>query len=321
MTLGLYPLRVPRAGDEPYPVNAYAARGLAYFDARRYADAEGDFTVVIDRKPDFLEGYVNRALARARQHRYADALADLDHVLTRRPDWTDVLFQRAEARKDAATGLPILEGPLLQAAADADHAAGMQSTPTSVRGWVSRARRQPDVAKAMTDIAEALALEPDSEDAFQHQAELWSERVPAAATTLAPAVHWQGQSKGIAALDTMLAHWPESVPDRAGRAVLLARIGRDADAIADVEAVLREMPDALKPEPLFVYQLAGAYALVLQRNQACKPKALDLLARAFREEPLLIRQVETDPELVPLHNDPEFLNVVRAANILGKRGD
>ena len=147
------------------------------------------------------------------------------------------------------------------AGANADRAAGLKSVPTTARGWHSRSANQPKPMDALADIDMALKLEPDRVEALQHRANV---------------LDGLGRStEALAMLNELLEKWPEFVPGRAGRAVLLARSGRDDESLTDAAAVLKS-----EPEPIFVYQVAGAYALMSPRKPETKRTAVDLLADA-----------------------------------------
>ena len=313
LAIGLYYRRAAEAATGgkplPFPEATYNARGLSYLQARDYRAAEADFTEVIRHAPEYLDAYVNRALTRERRGDLRGARADLDHVLGKDLDRTHVLLHRARVRR--LSGDP--------AGAAADHAAGLQSTPTTPRGWASRAfarfalprpagwlGRPAHVAQthaALADAEEALRLGPDSEDALEIKAGLLSERLGRPAEALAT-------------LDHLLTRYPEHVGQRAGRAVLHARAGRDAAAQADAEQVVA----AAHPEwdAFAIYQVAGAYALMSERDRKHKTTALDLLARAFRLDPTLVNHTDVDPELRPLVRDWEFRELRDAAIILAR---
>ena len=313
LAIGLYFRRAAEAATSgkplPFPVDTYSARGLSYVSARQYGAAEGDFTEVIRHKVDYLDAYVNRALARELRGDLKGALADLDHALERVPGWTDALFQRARVRR-------LLDD---HAGAAADHAAGLRSTPKTPRGWTSRGfalaglpapggwlGREVGLIRAraaLADLEEALRLDPDFADAVQNKAHLLSERLGR-------------PDQALATLDRFLANYPEQIGHRAGRAVLLARAGKDQAAAADAEAVVAAA-DPLH-DAFALYQVAGAYALMSERDPGHRQTALDLLARAMRMNPALVEITDIDPELKPLAGDIQFEQLKRAAAVLAR---
>jgi tetratricopeptide (TPR) repeat protein len=104
-------------------------------------------------------------------------------------------------------------------------------------------------------------------------------------------------------LDQAVSLYPEDVRPWAGRGVLRARLGQDGDAIKDAEAAL-----ALEDQPANQYQVAGIYALVSQRDPACRDMAFRLLTQALKKgfggDFLAI-----DHDLDPIRNDPRFAQI------------
>src|SRR4029453_11322934 len=107
------------------------------------------------------------------------------------------------------------------------------------------------------------------------------------------------QGDAIRVLDKVLQIVPQAVGDRAGRAVLLARVGKNADALREVEACGR--PD----DDLVLYQLASA-AL----GAGDKPRGFGLLRSALRKNPFLAIQMPTDPDLQTVWKDAVFVNLI-----------
>ena len=294
------------------PVTTYNARGQSYLSARRLPEAERDFDEVIRRRPDYLDGYVNRAQAREFQADYAGALDDLDHVLAKVPGRTDVLFQRARVRR--------LAGDAVGSAAD--RAGGLRSTPaTRAGGPAGRSRTSWPHRPA------AGWAGPPTPTAPRRPGRRGRGPRPGGGLGGRPGDSGQRPVRaaraaggGIATLDRLLANYPEQVPQRAGRAVLLARAGKDADALADARQVVAAAES--EGDTLALYQVAGAYALLSQRDrQHRKTAELDLMSRALRLDPTLIRVTFYDPELRPFDGDREFAQLRDAAAVLARPKD
>ncbi|HEV3260454.1 MAG TPA: hypothetical protein VG013_26605, partial [Gemmataceae bacterium] len=103
---------------------------------------------------------------------------------------------------------------------------------------------------------------------------------------------------------------PERGQPRAGRGVLLARLGRRDEALREAKEAER-----LDPRPEVLYQTAGVYALTSQQNAADRREAFRLLAAALRQghgADLL----EIDPDLRPIRGQPEYRRLLEAARAL-----
>jgi tetratricopeptide (TPR) repeat protein len=66
-------------------VNALMREGIAAVEGRRLDDAEGIFTRMIERAPDFAEGWNKRATVRYLARDYAGSIADCEATLARNP--------------------------------------------------------------------------------------------------------------------------------------------------------------------------------------------------------------------------------------------
>jgi tetratricopeptide (TPR) repeat protein len=262
--------------DQPW-VNALRGETLlATGDAAR---ALPDFDVAVAGLPGFNADITqaNRALARERTGDFAGAIADLTAVLERSPHQADVLFQRSRVRnKNRDAG-----------GAKADLAELLKSTPVTVRGWIARALAQPEAAKALADLEQALKLDPLSESALQNRANILAERL-------------NRPDEAIAALDQLLKQFPDSAHALAGRGVLLARRGERDSAVRDAQAALA----------------AGIYAQTSKKEPADLRQALLLLAEAFRREPSLVNLVVGDRDLDPIRTNDKYLRILDAARVL-----
>jgi hypothetical protein len=97
-----------------------------------------------------------------------------------------------------------------------------------------------------------------------------------------------------------VTHYPDHVPARAGRGVLLARLKQGAAARRDAEEALSR--DYTSPT---LYQVASIYALTSSQYPEDRSTALRLLSSALRKGyglPLL----DNDKDWDALRKDPEF---------------
>jgi serine/threonine protein kinase/Tfp pilus assembly protein PilF len=264
----------------------YVKRGLAYLRQHDYAQACADFDRAIRAQPEQVETYLHRGLARLGLNRPAEALADLTHALDRGAPYTRIYFMRARVREQM--------GDL--AGARRDREEGLRRRPSDEQSWVARgvARLADDAGAALADFDAALALNPRSLAALQNKAHVLAERL--------------GRTEeALAVLDRLLALYPDFVPARGGRGVLLARLGRRAEAHQDAEACL-----ARDAKPATRYQLAGLYALTSTRQADDRREALQHLAAALRQG-YGLDQLDRDRDLDPLRGDPAFQRLVDSA--------
>ena len=202
--------------ESPWPP---LCRGLAFLELGDDRRAHAAFDEVIRLRPDLAEPYYNRALAKYR-------LGDLRGA-TSRPD------PPPEGPK------PPLRAYLLRAkvrdrqgdreGARRDREAGLRGEPRDERDLTARglARQPRDPRAALADYERALELNPRYLSALQDKANVLAEDL--------------GRTEeAIATLDRAVTLYPDYVPARAGRGVLLARLGRREAAHADARESLAE---------------------------------------------------------------------------------
>jgi tetratricopeptide (TPR) repeat protein len=297
LQLGEYP-RAAAALDASmalYPDfhGAHYYRGGVHHAQKEYPEAVAEFTEALRLRPGYLPAFIDRALARLPLRQYKEAEADLTHALDAGAPATRLLLLRAQARR--------LAGDANGAAAD--QAEALRRRPDDEVGWVARGvarlARQPEAALA--DFEQALRLNPVSRDALEDKAHVLSERLGRA-------------REAVAVLDRAVELYPEDVQVRAGRGVLLARLGRRDAALRDAEDVLRR-----DERPFTLYQVAGIYAQTARQQAADRTDALRLLARALQGGTGL-DLLDGDPDLDPVRALPEFGRIVQAARTLREAG-
>ena len=257
-------------------------RGLAHARLRQHRQAAADFDEVIRLQPDFLEAHVNRALARTALGQHRAALADLTHALERGAPYTRIYFIRATVRSRLGdTG-----------GAARDRAEGLRRRPTDEQSWLARgvARLPRDPAGALADFDAALLLNPRSLDALRNKAYVLSEKLGR-------------RAEAIKVLDRVVRLYPDFVRGRGDRGVLLARLGKRAQALADAEGCLKR-----SDEPFTHYQVAGIYALTSRQDRHDRDPALRHLSTALRRG-FGFDLLGIDSDLDPLRKDPEFLRI------------
>ena len=113
--------------------------------------------------------------------------------------------------------------------------------------------------------------------------------------------------EAIRVLDSLLAIHPSYVPARAGRGVLLARVGRREDAHLDAREALER-----DKTPFNTYQVAGIYALTSRQQPGDRREALRLLGLALGQG-FGLDLIGTDHDLDAIRDEPEFRQLVEAA--------
>jgi tetratricopeptide (TPR) repeat protein len=248
-----------------------------------YVQACADFDQVTRFLPDLASVYLDRGQARLGLKDPEGSLADFTRALEMGADEARALLGRSRAFS--------LSGD--SAGAQRDLAAGLAARPSREDGWVARgmARLPADPAGALADYQQALELAPRYLPALQNSAAVLGEM--------------PGRTQeAIDMLDRALEACPDFVPARAGRGVLLARIGRRDAALADArESLSRDQ----RPETL--YQAACAYALASPGPGDDHREAVRLLAFALAQG--FGREfVAFDHDLDALRGEDDFRRIV-----------
>lgn len=264
-------------------------RGAARLALKAYPSARDDHDAALRLEPNNASLYRDRAQARLGLGDAEGALADLEKAANLDPAHTRVHFMRS--RIHARVGD--------RQAAIQDQAEGLSQIPGDELSWIARglARMARDPEGALADFDGALGENPESRQALQNKASVLSERLGRA-------------EEAVAVLDRLVELHPEYVPARAGRGVLLARLGRREAAHADASAAL-----ALSDEPFIRYQVAGIFAMTSRSHPEDRSEALRLLATALRDKEGL-GLISTDPDLEPIRGDPMLDRLIEAARTL-----
>jgi eukaryotic-like serine/threonine-protein kinase len=274
---------------EPGETWPYFNRGLVRLRRKEFRQALADFESFITRQPGRFEPYLDRSLAWHGLGRADESLRDIDEAIRLGSPKARAYFMRARVNRDKGDD----EG------ARRDLESGMSFTPTDEPSWIARglARAATAPQAALDDFQEALKLNPRSLAALQNTASLLSDQPDRV-------------GEAVAVLDRALATFPDYVPARSGRGVLLARLGRREEALRDAEESLRR-----DTSPPILYQVAGIYARTSPRHPDDALHAIRLLASALRSG-FGWDQLEDDRDLDPIRDSREFLELVRAARSL-----
>jgi serine/threonine protein kinase/tetratricopeptide (TPR) repeat protein len=257
----------------------YFKRGVASLNARKFADARADFDRFLTDRPEVPEGYINRALSWEGLKKDLLALQDIDKAIELRTSQTRVYFIRSLLRARVGD----------RDGAKQDHEKGVQLKPADELSWVVRgeARLGTDPKAALADFERALQLNPRLLNALQNKASVLSEQL--------------GQTlEAVKVLNKLIDLYPHYVPARAGRGVLLARLGKRTEALQDAEESLRR-----DLQPATRYQVAGIYALTSKQQPGDQQEAFFLLSSALKQG-YGWNLLAIDTDLDPIRNHPEF---------------
>jgi tetratricopeptide (TPR) repeat protein len=310
----------------------YFRRGVLHLDQKNYRQARADFDTVLELRPDLQAAYFNRALARVGLEDYAGARDDLSRLLELGPARPSVYFARARVRER--------EGD--REGAQRDREEGFRQQPVDEKDWTDRglARLPRDPQGALADFDRALQLNPHYRAAMQNKASVLAEfpgraerAVHLAAQVLilgshhAPVCAGRGllsagalgvrhrrTAEAARVLDQVLSLYPDYVLARAGRGVLLARLGKREAAHADAQAALRR-----DTKPSTLYQVAGIYALTSRQDPDDRQEAMRLLSAALQRG-YGLELLARDRDLDPIRDQFEFRRMVEAAQALRVKG-
>ena len=264
---------------------AWLNRGLSFSRMRHYAQARDDYDRALGLDSNLLEALIQRAGVKERLGDRRGALDDFTRAIATGAAPVRVYFLRASLRERMGD----------REAAKADREEGLKRKPTDELSWVARGetRMAANPAGALADAEEALKLNPLSAAALQLKAHLLSEKL-------------NRRAEAIAVLDRAVEFYPDYVPARAGRGVLLAREGRRNEAIRDAKDALLRNTD-----PPNLFQVGCIYALTSRTNPEDKTEAFRLLWSALQRG-FGLQYIDTDRDLDPLRDDPEFKRLVAA---------
>jgi hypothetical protein len=175
----------------------------------------------------------------------------------------------------------------------------LASKPAGVDDWTvhGEERLLDDPVGAVKDFDEALALDPEHPNALRGKASALSERLdrPADAARV---------------LEHLVAGEAATVEDRAGYAVLLARLGRKDDARKQARACLVTGTPAL---PL--YQAASSLALLAATAEE-RAEVLTILRRVIQADAAWAKEMAGDPDLKSVRGEADFKALLDAARVL-----
>ena len=145
---------------------AYTNRGMAYDRQGQLTTAVADFSIALDRDPEYVETYANRATAYVSMGLYSEALADANRALA----LNGRLAAAFNARALAYLGL----GRTRDALADVDRA--IEEDPQFAMAYSNRGYLQTGLGRydeALADTTRAIELDPALASAYANRAEVY----------------------------------------------------------------------------------------------------------------------------------------------------
>lgn len=244
------------AGEEPKTASEFARRAAAAAARHEFQPAIADYTRAIELEPDNAAHYRARAMVRLAARQPVLAMADLDEALKRQPNDPEALMRRGE--------LYLAARDLVRAKVDFDTAQKLAPADST---WVQQAgfdySRAGQFEAAIQELDVWIASHPKDENLPQVQ----SARCYARGA-------W-GKELDVALADCDAAVKRYKTSDiMTNRALVLLRLGRLDEAIAEYGA-------ALKAQPHLAAALYGRGLAELKKGQAAEGAADVSAAKAL----------------------------------------
>jgi tetratricopeptide (TPR) repeat protein len=283
--------------ENPQHENARLSRGLCLLNLGRHREAERDFSAIIETNPQLSEAWLRRNFARQGLNDFDGAIADLSKAIELRPDSSRNYLSRAR----------LYERLKRTVEAEADLKKAKELPAEDVEDRVARAS-----ALMMDNPEMALAAIKTAEQHFGPQPRILQTMAHILAERLGR------EAESLEVLNRLIAAYPSYQKALAGRAVLHARAGNSEGAIADISQ-LAKTQQSLSADLMF--QVACAWSLCSQTQEQLRPQAWRWLTKAIVAG-YGADLLDTDPDLEPLREDPEFAVIRRTAWLLeGKTKD
>jgi eukaryotic-like serine/threonine-protein kinase len=272
----------------PNDVRPTYQRGMILGMRNKHAEAEKEFSQVIELDRGHMLAHRNRGFARIRLERYEEAEQDLTDALRLGGAPIQIHTYRSLARLKRGD----------KAGAAVDKAAADALTPTHEADFISRGQarlKADDYRAALADFHSAERLNARSFPAIVNQLHILADKLHEPEAALAVATRLTRQ-------------YPEYGTGRIDRAVILARLGKRADAHAEAQLALN-----LSKDPDVTYRAACVYALTSRIVEADQVKALGLLEQAMKDGYRKEAMIRSDPDLDAIRDHERFQKIADAA--------
>jgi eukaryotic-like serine/threonine-protein kinase len=279
-------------------------RGLIFGLRKHFDGAEEEYTKALAIDPKCADAYRHRALVRYKiaineakdrakvEKKLWEAETDLNVALQRGAPPMFVYCVRAQTRDRRGD----------HAGAELDREAIRSVTLKTEEDFVASgwSRIESDPKAAAEDFQKAIALNPQSLVARQNLVHLFVNQL-------------NDDDKALAVATQLTEKYPEFAPAFAGRAVVLARLGRRKEAHLEIERARQ-----LANDGEIVYLAASVYALTAKTNVEDISEAVELLRESLRKGYVNLSEMATDPNLNAIRNNKEFQNISLAASTIHK---
>ncbi len=280
---------------QPEVAVAYFNRGMARWSQGQFPLASDDYRQALVKSQRWPACHLNLALCRQALGDVPGAVQELEMAIDQ--DFRTVSVYRLLSELLAQQGDAVRSSEAIQLA--------LKVQPRTEQEWIDRGliRLGMDPANCITDFQRAVQENPLSIDARQKMAYVYSE-------VLGDPV------RSLQQLDEMIGLAPKDPGPRAGRGVLLARIGEVDKAKHDAE----QLAHFTTVKPIEAYQIACIYSLVADRDPDVSldaaRNAMRWLNRAIHMDESLLQIAQIDPDIAWLKNRPEYIEWIGARNAL-----
>ncbi|MBV7330572.1 tetratricopeptide repeat protein [Chloroflexi bacterium TSY] len=304
----------------PNYATAYYKRGIAYRDLGDMITAIVDYDQAISLNPSYATAYYKRGIAYCVQGDIIGAIADYDQAISLNPDFAMAYSDRGDAYCD--------QGDLSAAIADYDQAIklAIHLPDKGAQAYNNRGnahRDLGDLSAAISDYDQAISLNPDFATAYYNRGNVHrakgdlsaaiSDYDQAISLNLDYALVQSNRGDALRRLEQWeeaLAAYRQSVDldaDRFWDWVALAAVGRHAGNEAVREEAIEQARRLVDPDD--AYNMACVESIAGNRE-----KALNLLAEALEKNPNQVDWARQDPDLLWLHDEPRFWELVGRAD-------
>jgi serine/threonine protein kinase/Tfp pilus assembly protein PilF len=269
----------------------YFNRGVILLLQGRHPEAVKEFDKAIAINPGHGESYRHRAVALIGGKHWEKAIEDLDQALTLNASTLVVSLLKAQCLD--ALQLPERAQKLRTSAA------GLQPKEESeflTRAFSKMAANDPN--GALGDLNEALKLNPYSLSGLQNKAHVLAEMLGRL-------------DEALKVMDQVVEKHRDFSEGRAGRAVLLARLGKRDLAHEEIQRALVMGGDAT-----IIYQAACVYSITSGQQAEDLGRAMSFLREALRNNFRDFAVIDTDHDIDALRKHSEFKAVLKAAREL-----
>lgn len=262
-------------------------RGLIYSSRNKQQQAEAEYSAAIELEPDYMMAIKHRGFARLWQEKWKDAEADLTRALALGAAPIQIHTYRYQARQklNDTTG------------AAADRAAADALAPQQEQDFIARGNarlKAKDYRAALEDFQAAARLNPRSITALNNQIHILVDKTG-------------DPDAGLVVATRLTELYPKYAYGRMTRALILARLARRTDAIAEAEQALK-----LSKDPAFAFRAARVYALTSLVDKEDQARAIALLEQAVKERFDKIIEINTESDLDPIRANPRFQKLADA---------